>query len=382
MINKKVVKAYDFFFILALLCAGVIINGLGLLSPAYFSIIFLSLIFVLFFSKLKSTNLLQNQILLLPIFWFVLEILINPSGDIKTGLFVILSILYYIFFDLLLYSLSKRKKLKYSVVYVHFCIIIYCFELITRFYSHDFVILNLINPSFYVNLFYPFKENIILGGNDTNFIATHLLIIFFYSLYLQRRFQLKLYTEMIFILILLFFTFSRSGWISFSIGFPFMILIHSKKKQNIDYRKIFLFSVIVVFFLFFIMNTFVDGSFLTKIDIVNKTINYVNTATLRDLIFGLGYLNSIQIIKYNVAHNLISTLIIDTGIVSLILMCIIWIYIIKKSKGYALYVLFPIFIFSLSFIQQLIPYLYICLAFINSLEMENECHAICNNSSI
>ena len=141
-----------------------------------------------------------------------------------------------------------------------------------------------------------------------------------------------------------------------------------------------LISILVLILLIFLFSFLAfDASFDTKIKIWTITLDFLNNASSRDLLLGLGFLNSIQIVKFNVAHTLISTLLMDTGLVSFILYFLCWIPILKQSRGLALYILIPVFIFALSFIQQMIPYLYITLSIISNLEEKN---AFSNNSSL
>lgn len=370
----------NILFCLSLFTAGVIVNGLGVLSPAYFSIIFLVLLIVLFINILKSRFLLLNQVFAICAAWFFLELFINPTGDTKTGLFLIITMLSYPVFDLLCKRVESKKLLKYSVWYIHFVIVLYLFELVVRLVSKHFTLSSLADPMFFVKLFYLYKEDLIIGGGDTNFIATHLLITFFFLFYLKRRFLLRMNLEIFLLIILLFFTFSRASWISLLVGIMTILFIHKKGKNKISKSRILLISFFVFLLLIFLFSFLAfDGSFGTKIEIWTLTLDFLNNASLRDLLLGLGFLNSIQIIKFNVAHTLISTLLMDTGLVSLILYFLCWIPILKQSRGFSLYILIPVFIFALSFIQQMIPYLYITLAIISNLEEKN---AFSNNSCL
>lgn len=374
------INVLNVFFCLSLLTAGVIVNGLGILSPAYFSIVFVVLFLILFANIAKSRYLLENQIFVICAAWFFLELFINPTGDKKTGLFLIVTMLSYPVFDLFCKKLNSEKLLQYSVCYIRFVIFLYLFELGVRLISNNFTFQSLTNPMFFVRMFYLYKENLIIGGGDTNFIATHLLITFFFLFYLKRRFLLKMRLESLLLIFLIFFTFSRASWISLFVGIVTIMFIHKKGKTKIiKIRLLFIFSLVFVLLIFLFSALAYDPSFQTKIEIWNITTDFINNAKPRDLLLGLGFLNSIQIVEFNVAHTLISTLLMDTGLVSLILYFLCWIPILKQSRGFALYILIPIFIFALSFIQQMIPYLYITLAIISNLEERN---AFCNNSSL
>lgn len=370
----------NILFCLSLFTAGVIVNGLGILSPAYFSIVFVALFLILFTSIAKSRYLLENQIFVICAAWFFLELLINPTGDKKTGLFLIVTMLSYPIFDLFCKQLNSEKLLQYSVCYVRFVIFLYLFELVVRLISNHFTFSSLTDPMFFVRMFYLYKENLVIGGGDTNFIALHLLITYFFLFYLKRRFLLKMRLEALLLIFLIFFTFSRASWISLVVGVVTIMFIHKKGKNKIiKNRLLFISSLVFVLLIFLFSALAYDPSFQTKIEIWTITSDFINNAKPRDLLLGLGFLNSIQIVKFNVAHTLISTLLMDTGLISLVLYFLCWIPILRQSHGFALYILIPIFIFALSFIQQMIPYLYITLAIISNLEKKN---AFSNNSCL
>lgn len=356
----------EILFCLSLFTAGVIVNGFGVLSPAYISIIFVCIFILLHITNLKSKYLYHNYPFFFCAAWFFLEFFINPSGNMKTGIFLIITSLSYPVFDLFRNKIKPHRLLHYSITYIHFAILLYFFELSVRLVRCNFTISSLAAPMFFVRMFYLYKENLIIGGGDTNFVATHLLILFFFSFYLKRRFFLKLGRELAF---LLFFTFSRSSWIALVFGIITLMFIHKKNRNAVSVpRLVVMFAVIISVLIVLISVLSSDGSFQTKIVIMDFTVDFLKNASPRDLCFGLGFLNSIQIIKFNVAHTLISTLIMDTGLISLFLYFLCWIPVLKQSRGFGLYILIPVFIFALSFIQQMIPYLYIALAVISNLE--------------
>ena len=94
-------KLLNILFWFSFFTAGVIVNGLGILSPAYLSLVFVLLTIIIFSKSLKSKYLQKNLIFFLLADWFFLEVFINPTGDIKTGLFLIVTSLSYPIFDLL-----------------------------------------------------------------------------------------------------------------------------------------------------------------------------------------------------------------------------------------------------------------------------------------
>lgn len=367
-------KTLNLFFCFSLFTAGVIVNGLGILSPAYLSLLIVFLTIIIFSKSLKTKYLQENLIFFLLADWFFLEIFINPTGDIKTGLFLIVTSLSYPIFDLFCKKIKIEDLKKYSIKYIHFVILLYLFELVVRLVRCNFSFSSLTDPMFFARLFYLYKENLIIGGGDTNFIATHLLITFFFAFYLNRRFQIKLGKELLLLVFLLFFAFSRASWLSVVFGIAALSFIHKKNRNKISFSRLGIMMFLILIVLIFLFSALsYDGSFETKIEIWTLTLDFLKNESLRDLLLGLGFLNSIQVVKFNVAHTLVSTLLMDTGLISLFLYFLCWIPILKQSHGFAFYILIPIFIFALSFIQQMIPYLYITLAIISNLEQKKCC---------
>ena len=368
------IKTDQFYYklvIAMLLSCGFIINGMGILSPAYFSIMVSLVILLFFLIELKSKNLYLNLWIFFVDGYFFLELFINKTSSIQDGLFVIFSLLTYVIFDLIFGKLSKEDIIKTSVIYVKTLTFFFMFEFIFRLYKNHFTITNLFDPSFYLYKFYIFKEGTLFGGSDTNFICTHLLSLFFFGFYLTKRYKINLNKYLFILIMCVFFTFCRSGWISLVLGLITIQFIYGKNcclhKGRIVFSLIFVIAV-----LFLLLKIFLkDASFLTKIDIFQKTVFFLNNYPLQNRLFGLGYLNSIQVVGEHVAHTLISTFLMDTGFVGLFLYLTVWGLILKESKYYALFIFIPIFIFSLSFIQQMIPFLFALLAIITKLEEKN-----------
>ena len=349
---------------------GLIINGFSVLSPAYFSMLFCVLL-LLSVPHLTGKHLYSTAYIILVSGYLFLQFIINPSGDKKAGLFLIVSINSYWVFELFFNKISKNKLLKICQVYIKFNVLLYAIELMVRLHIAHFNIRLLFSPDFFIWRFYTLKEINIIGGADTNFIATHLISLYFLCLYLRKRHGVKCRKYNIVFSVFIFFTFCRSSWISTVLGHIVLATI-TKRDKSISLFRFYVLSILTIGALSFVLTYYVDDSFFTKIDIFQKTLGFINNAPMRDLFLGLGYLNSIQIIGYNVAHNLVSTLLMDTGIIGLASILIIWCIALYQSHFYALYLIFPMFIFALSFIQQMIPFFYALLVMITVLEEKRE----------
>jgi hypothetical protein len=348
-INKKL-------FPLVLLFSGVIFMGMGPFSPAYFVIVLQTFLILIYFSfiKIKRDNL--NLSIVICLFYFLIEIFVHPKGDIHVGILYCLNLLTLLFFVLLFPNINNRNIVKYSMTFIHGSIVLMFIELIIRLRANSFNISEFKSPLFFVKGFYVYKFKSILG-KDTNFTATYILSVLCFLNYLSFRFNKKYIIEKLLLVFFLFFTFCRSSWLSSFVSFFLLKFLFSKQKLN--KKRLFCVAAIVIIFLLSALTILAsDESFQTKILIWNETLRFLTKMPMNTALWGLGYLGSYDFIGWLTAHALIPTLIMDTGVVGLVLYFAIWKNLLKKSDGWCLYILLPIFIFGLSFIQNLIPYVY------------------------
>ena len=366
-------KLFSQLFYIWIAFAGVIVCGIGVLSPAYWSI---ALVFLLFLFSLKFFVIPQRlygyfSLIYLSVTYFVLCLFINPTSNRLAGIQVITSLILYFCYIVFFYNIDKDVLLGFIKKYILFCLIFFIIEFITRFHLSGLQFSIFLRPTFWIWEFYKLKE-CSLFCEDTNFIATHILSVFFLYVYVNRRYGIKVKFGYVMFLILLFLSFCRASWIAsiFSLG-ALIFLTKNKKFYKIRIFSFIFAIVLAIFFGIYIINNLSDssdGSFLTKISIFERTVYFIKNSSFRDLMFGLGYLNSRIIVGFNVAHNLYSTFLMDTGIIGLGLILLIYLNSLFVSKYYSLFIVLPIFIFGLSFIQQFIPFVYMSIAFIIALE--------------
>jgi hypothetical protein len=100
-----------------------------------------------------------------------------------------------------------------------------------------------------------------------------------------------------------------------------------------------------------------DPSFLTKFLIIEKTFDFYRNADLRHILFGVGFGNTVNYFNMG-AHNFIVTYLVESGICGLLLLCILWIGILRKTRFEAAIVMVPFLINSMSLAGHAISYLY------------------------
>jgi hypothetical protein len=151
-----------------------------------------------------------------------------------------------------------------------------------------------------------------------------------------------------------------------------MLFKHLYVKRGIYFK--FLVVIIGVFLGTYILNIIFskliyDYSFKTKIIIFFETFEYINHATVSQLLFGNGSESSPNFLSFG-AHNFISSYIIDMGLISLLLHFVILIMIsIDMGRNWYI-VLIPYFISSLSYTPMVVPYVFVAALLIKHIKIK------------
>lgn len=159
--------------------------------------------------------------------------------------------------------------------------------------------------------FYPYKINSFVF-TDSNYVALHIFCLLFICL----LYRLK--THYFLLLVLMFLTFSRSGLL----GAVLVTLYYtvrdsrfSKVLKPLFYNLVFL----VFFYIIYNLSFVTDGSFLSKFQIYNDSIDYaLNHFELKDYFFGVGLSKSFDLINIG-AHSIWVIILFETGLLGLII---------------------------------------------------------------
>ncbi len=210
--------------------------------------------------------------------------------------------------------------------------------------------------------FYAFKINSFIAL-DSNFVSIMTASITTFAFYMYRHIE----KNFIFIssfywgVILTFLTLSRAV-IACLIISGIVLYFWSLYKENISLLvknlkiklSVFIFSSIGILILLIglILGSIYfesDGSFLTKIELLQGTFNYIQKASLSKLFLGVGSINE-NIVKNldSGAHNIISTYLLWYGLTGLILISTFWFLIFKETKTKAKIILLPIILSGFS----------------------------------
>lgn len=195
-------------------------------------------------------------------------------------------------------------------------------------------------------IFYAYKHSFVF--QDSNFVGLSLLMLFFLILtnkcFLKNKKYLLLFTTILIVLSL-----SRAAIIILIIMFLVYVFMRLKLSLNLKVVSIVLFFI-SLFIFFGIESTALninDDSLSSKFMLLNKFIDSITNLSITELLFGWG-LNQTYSHWGISAHNLYITLILETGIVGIILIMVVFLYFYKKSRK-CIYQLMALSLISLSF---------------------------------
>lgn len=216
------------------------------------------------------------------------------------------------------------------------------------------------------NFFYIYKFSSIMFS-DSNETAFFILIFISLLLYFNdTKFVFISKKKFLLFFIFLVGTFSRAA------VFAFLVLLF----YNFIFKRLNIFIKILLLFFSFFLFTYVlmifskDGSFLTKIDIFLRTINYLKYVSIRDFFIGVGINNSIDALGFY-GHNYISLYLVEYGFIGLLLLLTLFIHIFYLCpKTY--FLLVPYLVAGLSFAPYFVPYFYFFIGIIIHLEEINK----------
>lgn len=348
------------------------------------------LLILLSFFYLQSNSTLSIIIITIPLVMEVMFIVMNVhSISGKNSVFIgIAIIIYTVFTQLLLINnaeclsfvfsvlyfilahnsiryLSKEDMLFFSKLLLIFGIVLLTMDTIWRF-THP------VYSDFYTGVywFYRYKSKGILFV-DTNNTGMLCLAILSFLLYLNNKLNIKFRKITLVYIILLVLTFSRSSLLAYALTIVFL------NKRFPKYLKVlaFLGGCYVAFLL--LPSLFDDVSTSSKFDMFLNAVEYWKEASLFEILFGVGFTNSIYKIGL-FTHSWPLTFTFEFGFLGFLLIVLFWYLMYKESNKSAAYVLIPCLFAGLSYLPLLIPYVYTLVVIITMLEKKKEALAFVN----
>jgi hypothetical protein len=238
-----------------------------------------------------------------------------------------------------------REQITLSKYFVFALLTLYGFEAIYRI-SNPIMTEAMLRSSNEALLFYQYKFNSIMF-TDSNFVALSLLSFYCIIDEFLSSGKFKITVKTI-IFVLLILTFSRAAYISF--GLYFFL-----KNARLKY-KIILLALLASATVFLIPLILSDGSYLSKLKIIDLYISYVSATDTLGFLIGAGIGRSYDVLGIG-SHNLFVLLNIEYGFIGFLWFVICVVYNMYKSSfktlpywgavilcGFSLGVLYP-FIF-------------------------------------
>lgn len=207
---------------------------------------------------------------------------------------------------------------------------------------------------------------------DSNATGIHIMILLFFIYYLESDWGEEWKKTKIVLLILLILTFSRAAWAGVALGWVYVRFLRGKSLQFYLMNFVVLTLLAALVYRFYLAKKIEsDLSFQSKIEIVYIVSNYFSKAQFHELLFGIGFSNSLPRMGIY-AHNFFMVFLIESGIIGLTLMIImlIWFGVITRGRAYVIVV--PFIITTLSSTITFIPYFYVVMGLLFLMEYKRE----------
>lgn len=335
------------------------------LSPIYFFILFgsyLSAIMIFLSKSIKCDKIIILIILFL--IYLLITQLVLTTPNISAFVNFIFSLVVFLVVYLILYKTSQSVIINLSEKLVYFSLPLLIYEAYYR----------ISNPVFFVDFkaegreeleFYYFKINSIMY-QDSNFVGIFILSLFFFLLYIKRYTNKNYYKSFFILFFLVFLTLSRASILSLLI----FLILYKFRAFFYKYKKItFITTISLISCIIPILLKYrkIDDSFSTKFGIFERTFEYFTNTTVFNQLFGVGFGNAYEVLEIG-AHNFFVIYLVESGLIGLTFILIIWTYFLIKSKYKIGIVMFPFLLNGMSLASGAIPYLYVMFAVILVLE--------------
>lgn len=274
---------------------------------------------------------------------------------------IVLNLGYFLLCLIIVNKLKIKDIVVLSRYFIWFSIILLIFE---AFYRISNPVFQLEGGRDYRDMngleFYAYKISSIMFS-DSNFVGTFALILFFFNFYLIKKKLIRNKISLFIIPLIIFLTFSRSA--IFSCVLCLLILPYILGNRKHIFQK-FIIGSLAGATLIYILPLFAqDTSFISKFRILDLTRVYLLEANPVNLLFGVGFGNTVNYLGIG-AHNLFVTYLIESGIIGLFLFIFTQLYVAKKSGKESLYITIPLFVSGFSLVGHAIPYYFSSLAVI------------------
>jgi len=292
--------------------------------------------------------------------YFIGTIFFRYMGVVFSALYLVLILIFS------QHSSSDFLK-KLGDKFIRYSLIILCIEVVLRF-AYGFYLISQGESSHHG--FYQFKFTGPMYVSS-NMVAAHLIALLFFIFWWGNTHKQSMKLEICIAVILLILTFSRASIPAVAIGLFYYFFF-----RNSDWKK----SLVVLFsiglfgvFLLWVLRYFPDYSFQTKFLIVEETLYFYETASLKNILFGLGLSETETMARFTFsAHNYFLIFLLETGVFGLLFLLATFFILVKVTNGAIMIVLVPYFVQISAEAATFIPYFYVIAAFMIIMTLNND----------
>lgn len=368
-------KRYNIIILLFCAFCGYFIKGLPV-QP--FHIVFLSALFYSILLLLKKGKLPTSNI-----FWYVILMLIYftvtqsiNQGDFNVVISIIYSLMSFIIIFLLLFDENKNLILSYAKIFINSSIVLLIFEAIYRISHPDYNYIELVSSSGNSNLqFYAYKYSSIMF-DDSNFVGVFITALLFFSIYMNRNYNVDLKKQSYILFFLCLLSLSRANIIASIGGILLFKLAQNRFLRKNKYLYYFLFILIFLGSLNLgNYNLFQDRSLNQRFYALNEGLEMFNNLPVINRIIGIGLNNTPDYLGMS-AHNYFLAYFLETGLLGVSLIIIFYLLCLKKLKTKFFWFIFPIIVSFQSFAPYAMPYLYLIVGIMLVLERHKQVNVL------
>lgn len=354
-------KVYYYMAFLLVVFSGFFLNIIPI-SPIYISFVIALLFYIgISFRKLNvRTDAISNCTCLFIIYLVITQIFILNNNN-HAMYNVLFSLVYCMMCMNCLSKISSEQIKGISKIFINFTIIILLIETAYRWLHPQNMAVNTSSGISY----YKYKYSSIMFI-DSNFVGIFAVSIFFFGTYLMIYQGMNLKKQQIILAIVVLLTLSKASIIALVVfGYMYQLRIDKSKK------KLILIGIIAAFgyeLYHMLMNI---GTMSRKLYAVENTWKYLKGAKFFNLLFGVGFGNTGKYI-INGGHNIILVYIVESGIIGVVLLFLLFFIFLKKTDYRFRIVLFPFLLTAMSMVGHANQYLYVIGAIIYYLEKNNK----------
>lgn len=366
--GKTVKYNINLFYITSLLLivfSGFYLTRILPVSPVY--LLFIIAIMILSVGVLIRKRINYEDIVFTP-YYFIAYLCLTQvflAPDVSTFINVFFSLLYLVFMPIALPDLSRVQLVRISIYFIKFSVVLMGVEAAYRITHPIFFVPG--SPVDHANsedlIFYAYKMNSIMFL-DSNFVGLYGLTVFFLAHYINKFHQKINIIWLLLLVGLIAATISRAAIISLIMTLVLVWIVGYK----LPVKRVFILVVLGLILMIAAIGQFAnDASLQSKFMIIELTQQYLERASISNLLFGIGLGNTKLYLDIG-AHNFFVAYLMETGILGLILQVSIIIELFVMSKTRAWPIILSFIVAGLSLAGHAVTSLYAAIILVIILE--------------